>query len=174
MNKDDFYFLGSIIKTHGSDAELVLYLDVDNTKNYNALKSVFIMINNRLIPFFIDKICLKNNNRAVVKFQDVETHQKAKDLINCEVYLPLSSLPSLKGNKFYYHEIIGFKVIDKNFGYIGTIEKIIEQQLQSIMQIKFKDKGILIPIADKIIKKVDRDKKQIEIQAPEGLIEIYI
>jgi len=83
-------------------------------------------------------------------------------------------LPKLKGNSFYYHEIIGFTVIDEKHGNIGVIEKVLDNQHQDIFSIKKENKEILIPVADEIIKKVDRKNKVIEIEAPDGLIEIYI
>ena len=44
--------------------------------------------------------------------------------MNCEVYLPLSMLPKLTGNKFYYHEVIGFEIEDQRVGVFGKIVSI--------------------------------------------------
>jgi 16S rRNA processing protein RimM len=90
------------------------------------------------------------------------------------MYLPITELPSLKGNRFYYHEIIGFQVSDQQHGDIGVVEDILELPHQALFQIRFGEKEILIPIVDEIIKKVDRRKKVLLIEAPPGLIEIYL
>ena len=45
---------------------------------------------------------------------------------------------------------------------------------QAILQIKLGGKEILVPITDEIILKVDRQNRHIDIEAPEGLIDIYI
>jgi 16S rRNA processing protein RimM len=83
-------------------------------------------------------------------------------------------LPPLKGTKFYFHEVIGFTVLDKNHGNIGIITSILDLPQQSLMQIQHGSKEILIPLVDKVLLKVNRSKKELHIQAPEGLIEIYI
>ncbi len=173
MDKENFYFLGYIAKTHGQKGELVLVLDVDNPKNYKKLESVFIEIDKELIPFFIKKIELKSHNKAYILLQDT-TRETVGFLLKRKVYLPLDQLPKLGGKKFYFHEVIEFEVIDLEHGSIGNIKDIIDIQPQSLFQISFGEKEILIPIVDEFIKEVDRERKQIIIQAPEGLIDLYL
>ena len=88
--------------------------------------------------------------------------------------LPVSLLPRLEGNKFYYHEITGFAVIDKNHGNIGLLKSVLDLPRQSLLQIQHGEKEILVPLTDEILLKVDREKKELQIDAPEGLIEIYL
>ena len=90
------------------------------------------------------------------------------------MYLPLELLPVLEGNKFYYHEIIGFEVIDAEKGNIGVIKKVLEYPATPLFSIDFKGKEILMPIIDSVIENVDRETKTIYINAPKGLIELYI
>ena len=65
-------------------------------------------------------------------------------------------------------------MIDNQHGNIGKVEYVLDLPQQSLMQIVFGEKEILIPIVDEIVLKVDRRKKEIHILAPEGLIEIYL
>jgi len=174
MDKKDYYYLGKITKTFGYKGEVIFFFDVDDINNYKKIKSVFLKFREKLIPYFIDKIKFRQNNTAIVKIQDIDDEENAQKIINSELYLPLEFLPELKGNRFYYHEIIGFTVIDEKHGNIGVIEKVLDNQYQDIFSIKKENKEILIPVADEIIKKVDRKNKVIEIEAPDGLIEIYI
>ena len=90
------------------------------------------------------------------------------------VKIPLDRLPKLEGNKFYFHEVIGFNVIDEEKGNIGTIREIYDNMTQPIMAIDFGEKEILIPLIDEVIKQVDRSNKAIHIKAPQGLIDIYL
>lgn len=173
MNKENYYFLGYIVKTQGQKGDLVLMLDVDNPKQYEKLESVFIEIDKDLVPFFIEKITLKHQNKAVVRFQDIKP-ENTSFLEKRSVYLPLDLLPKLSGNKFYYHEVVKFEVIDLHHGNIGKIVDIVDIQPQALFQILYKGKEILIPVVDEIIKTVDRKNKQIIIEAPEGLIDLYI
>ena len=173
MNKNDFFYLGRIVKAYGKKGELNVVLDTDNPENYKDLKSVFLDLKGNLIPYFIENIQIKNN-KAIIKLKDVLTPEIAEMFVNAEIFLPLDQLPKLTGNKFYYHDIIGYSIIDKTYGSIGKVEKVLDLPQQAILQIKYKNKEILIPITDEIIKIVDRNNKQIKIEAPEGLIEIYL
>ena len=130
---------------------------------------------NSLIPFFISTTQLLNNGTLKIKIDDINTVDQAKALVGKELFLPLNTLPPLTGNKFYYHEVIGFKVVDATKGDIGEIFNVLELPQQAVLEIKNpQEKEILIPITDQIIKNVNRAEKTIEIDAPEGLIDIYL
>lgn len=174
MDKKDFYFLGKITKTSGYKGSLVFFFDVDDITYYRDLEAVFVDLAGELIPFAIKQIQFKSGKHAFVTLQDVNSAEQAEALTGYDIYLPLSYLPKLTGNKFYYHEITGFTVIDKNYGTLGSIDRVIEQGSQDLFVVKYQNKEVLIPVSDEIIDKVDRKNKTIEVIAPEGLIEIYL
>jgi 16S rRNA processing protein RimM len=91
-----------------------------------------------------------------------------------EIYLPLSSLPKLTGNKFYFHEIIGFTLLDSVHGDIGIVESVNDTTAQALFEVVKEDKQLLIPINDQIITKVDRENKTIHVTTPEGLVDLYM
>ena len=76
-------------------------------------------------------------------------------------------------NKFYYHEVIGFTIVDKNFGEVGTLAYINDKAAQPLFEIENGDIEIFIPMIDDFIKKVDRENKTIEVETPKGLIDLY-
>jgi 16S rRNA processing protein RimM len=104
----------------------------------------------------------------------VDTEEDADRIMGSELYLPLEFLPPLEGNKFYFHEVIGFSVIDQKFGTVGVITGINDTTNQALFIIDHKGTEILIPINDEFLTKVDRDNKTIEVNTPEGLIELYL
>ncbi len=134
---------------------------------------IFIEVKEKLIPWMVEHIHFENN-KANIRLSDLQTMESAEKLVGCFIYLPVSLLPGLTGNKFYYHEVTGFKVIDKVHGNIGSIDRVIDLPNNPLFAITFRDKEILLPISDEIIRKIDREKKVIEVAAPEGLIEIYL
>ena len=170
---DDHYFLGKVYKPNGYKGKVNIYLDVDNPLEYESLKMVFLDKNGMLIPYFIKNIHILNN-KAVVEFQDVDSIEKAELISNSDLYLPLSELPELTGIQFYFHEVIGFSVVDKTKGELGAIRKIFEYPSQAVIQVFYQEKEILIPINPHVIIQVDREKKEIQIDAPDGLIELYL
>ena len=174
MELKDCFYLGKITKKYSFKGELIISLDTDEPEIYKNLKSVFININGRLIPYFIEKSKSQKKATLRVKFEDINSEEEALSIINKEVYLPLDNLPELKGKKFYYHEIIGYNVVDTNHGNIGIIIKVEDKTSQSIFIIKNNGKEILIPVNDNIIQMINRKNKTIHITAPNGLIDLYL
>ncbi len=173
MTKDECFNLGYISRRVGNKGELAFIIDADNPGRYSKLESVFIEINKSLVPFFIKKIVV-SRNFATVSLDGIDTIERADELVKLGLYLPLSFLPPLKEKKFYFHELSGYKVTDKNYGDIGIMQSILDFPQQAIFQI-VKDKNeILIPAKDEFIISIDREKKELHLNAPEGLIDIYI
>lgn len=166
--------LGNIAKARGFKGELVLFLDVTNPHEYEHLESVFVEINGMLTPFFIEQIKIQNNNRAHVFFEQVSSEEDALKLTGKALYLPLSTLPKLAGTEFYDHEIPDFEVLDQVHGAIGLVVQIIDLANNPLLQIDNKGIEILVPMRNGTVLKVDRENKQLHIQAPPGLIELYL
>lgn len=174
MRKEDYFYLGKIVKKHSFKGEVVIKLDTDEPELYKNMESVFVDIGNNLIPFFIEKSSLSKGTMLRVKFEDVSSEADAEAILKSGIYLPISLLPKLSGNKFYYHEVIGFEVVDANFGKVGIIQHINDTAAQPLFEIDREGVVVFIPMIDDFIKKVDRDNKVIEVATPEGLIDLYI
>lgn len=178
MLKDNCCFIGTIIKTHGISGELILKIDIDFPED-NNMESVFIEIDEQLVPFFISQMKIRKHRKmqfAAVKFDDIDTIPQAKELLGNDLYAPVESLPQQKENKHRvnFNQLIGFTVFDKQFGEIGKVDEILEFPDNPVFKIINNNKEILIPVNDKFIKKVDKEKKIIEIEAPKGLIDVYL
>ena len=108
------------------------------------------------------------------QFEDVDSEEAAEDIIGKDVYLPLTMLPKLEGNKFYYHEVEGFTAIDQRLGNFGTIQKISDNGVQALFEIEKDNTTILVPVIDEFIIEVNRENKSILFNTPEGLIDLYL
>tara|TARA_B100001564_G_scaffold359995_1_gene384510 strand:+ start:89513 stop:90040 length:528 start_codon:yes stop_codon:yes gene_type:complete len=173
MKKKDCYNLGKIIKKFSFKGEVIAKIDTDQPHIYEKIEFLLLEIDNKLIPYFINNSKLHKSNLLRIKFEDIDSESKAQEIINKNIFLPTETLPKLAGNKFYYHEIISFGVIDYNHGKIGTIVSVNDQTAQSLFVIDNGGIEILIPIVDEFITNVDRAKKEIHIKTPEGLINLY-
>lgn len=175
MQKEDTFYLGKIAKKFSFKGEVLIYLDTDEPELYENLESIFVGYGKDLIPFFIESSSLHKNTFLRVKFEDINSEEEADKIIGNEVFLPLSMLPKLEGNKFYFHEVIGFTAQDVNLGNIGTITDINDSGNQAIFIITNKDeKEILVPLIDEFIEKVDRENKTFLLKTPQGLIDLYL
>ena len=173
MTKSECFNLGYISRRVGNHGELAFVLDVDDPSRYKKLESVFVELNNSLVPFFIKKIQLRGNI-ATVQVEGIDSIDRAEELVKSGLFLPLSALPRLSGKKFYYHEMPGYTVSDKHFGAIGTVEEVLDFPQQAIFKIKHGQHEILIPAKDEFILRIDRQARHLELSAPEGLIDLYM
>ncbi len=174
MQKEDCFYLGRIVKKHSFKGEVIIKLDTDEPDLYEKLESVFVDLGNNLVPFFIEKSSLSKSTMFRVKFEDVDTEQDADAIMRAGIYLPLNLLPKLSGKKFYFHEVIGFTVVDTSFGEVGEIMSINDSSAQPLFEIDRNGSEVFIPMIDDFIKKVDRENKIIEVITPEGLIDLYL
>lgn len=174
MQKEDCFYLGKIVKKYSFKGEVILKLDTDQPDLYQNMDTVFLDFKNKLIPFFIEKSLLQKGNQLRVQFEDMYSEADADTILKTDVYLPSNLLPKLTGNKFYYHEVIGFTLEDVNFGIVGEITSINDSTAQALFVIEKDDTEILVPMIDDFIQKIDRKNKKVIVETPEGLIEMNI
>ena len=87
--------------------------------------------------------------------------------------LPAAALPSLDGLKFYYHEVVGFALVDRQFGPLGTILTVMDLPGNPLFKTDLDGREGLFPIQDATLKLVDRERQVIEVEMPEGLPSLY-
>lgn len=174
MTKDECFYLGKIVSKFSFKGEVLIKLDTDEPEAYTEMESVFVDYNDNLVPFFIEKSALHKSDLLRVKFEDVDTEEDADDLMRADIYLPLSMLPELEDDKFYFHEVIGYSAEDTHHGKIGIIKSINDNRAQPLFEIDFNGKEILIPVNDDFISRVDKKNKTIYFDTPVGLIDIYL
>ena len=174
MKKEDCFELGIITKPHGTKGEAILHLDTDYPEAYTDLESVFLEMKGALVPYFFESIHLNKSNKAIVKFEDIESIEDVEIIKNAKAYLPVGFLPKLEEGQFYYHDVVGFTVIDENHGELGIVVSFSETTAQPIMVMDFKEKEVLIPVDKSIVLRADLDKHQVITCLPNGLLEIYM
>jgi 16S rRNA processing protein RimM len=174
MRKEDCFYLGKIAKKFSFKGEVLIYLDTDEPELYENMESVFVEFNKNLVPFFIENSSLHKNDFLRVQFEDVNSEEEADRLLGCEIYLPLNMLPKLEGNKFYFHEVIGFEIEDKRLGVFGVIQSINDTTAQPLFEVLNGEVEILIPMIDHFLVEIDRKNKKVVMDLPEGLVEMYL
>ncbi|WP_405399548.1 ribosome maturation factor RimM [Maribacter sp. Asnod2-G09] len=174
MRKEDCFYLGNIVSKYSFKGEVLVKLDTDDPEIYENMESVFVSLGNNLVPFFIKKCRLHKSNLLRIDFEEVKSESDADRIMKSGLYLPLTMLPKLTGNKFYYHEIIGFTMIDSVHGDIGIVQSVNDTTAQALFEVEKEDKQLLIPVSDDIITKIDRENKSIFVTTPEGLVDLYL
>ncbi|MDP5139358.1 MAG: ribosome maturation factor RimM [Spirosomaceae bacterium] len=173
MKKEDCYSLGKVTQPHGVKGEVKLWLDVDEVDYYADLDSVLLDLKGQLVPFFIEEITIRDK-KSIARFEGMKTWEDTQEVIGCDMYLPLSRLPKLADDQYYYHEIIGYDILDNETKSVyGKVDSVVEGSGQDLLTMMIGDKEVLIPVTDGIILKVYKIEKQLFVDLPTGLIELY-
>ena len=175
MRKEDCFYLGKIVSKYSYKGEVLVKIETDEPEIYENMESVLIaMKGGNLVPFFIDRCRLHKSLLLRIDFEEVKDEAAADRLMNHQLFLPLSMLPKLEGDKFYFHEITGFSVEDTQLGNIGTITGVNDTTSQAIFEVEKDGKEVLIPITDEIFIGLDRSKKIVKVSTPDGLVDLYM
>jgi len=168
MNIQDCFYLGEIVSKFSFKGEVLLKLDSDEI-DLKKIKTIFLSINGSIVPYSIDNIKIHKSSLLRIKLENIDSEEKANKILKIKTYLPIKDLPKLNGNKFYYHEIINFTVFDLNLGKIGKLEEVNDQTLQPIIIVDNGKRKIMIPLVDDFLIDLDRNKKTLTFDLPEGL-----
>lgn len=174
MNKSECYEVGYVIKTHGLHGEILVQLDVDDSEEYKGLESMFIEINNRLIPFFIESFHLQGKGKAIVKLEEIDHIDTAQPLKGKKLFLTLDCLPELEDGEYYLHDVIGYQVVDKNLGPLGKITCYHTETAQTLLEMEYQNHEILIPVFDEIVLDANHTDKILNVDLPHGLLDVYL
>jgi 16S rRNA processing protein RimM len=173
MNLNEFYTIGYIRRVIGVKGEMGIKLDVDSPGRYKGLDAMVLVKDGSQSNVVLEQAVIRGEE-LVIRIKGTTTPEDAKKFVGSTCMLPLTALPKLNDRQFYFHEIPCYKVIDAVYGEIGIVKEVIERPMQPVIVIKHGFEEILIPVAGDIIQKVDRKEKVLHIQAPEGLIELYL
>lgn len=169
----DYYSIGYISRVIGLKGELGIRLDVDDPKRYKGINAVVLGDGAGSALYDLKQAHLRGDELVII-IEGIADRDEAKKMVGKTVMLPITALPELGDKRFYFHEIPGYKVIDAEHGEIGIAKEMIERIMQPVLLIRKGFTEILIPITDNTIRKVDRDKKELHVVTPEGLIDIYL
>lgn len=171
MKVDDCFLLGAIIKTYGYKGEVILHLDVDDPAEYRNLESMFLERSGKLVPFFMEASQLRGDQLRV-KFEEVDDEVTAKNLVGATAYLPLNLLPDLGADQYYYHEVVGYRVI-LDGQIMGTITEVYDHETNPLFVFVWNGNEILVPFRDEFINQVVKARQEMHINLPEGYLDIY-
>ena len=159
------------MKPHGLKGQITMMLEDDAPTDLYSLDSVFLEQNNRLVPYFIETVS-GQGNKVFLKFEGIDSAEAAKMISRLSVYISKSLRPMREGAEFYDDEIHHFEVLDIHLGLLGKIDDVVAAGPNRLLSLKYQGKEVLIPTNGPFIKSIDKTKKRIEVELPEGFLEI--
>ncbi|POY37196.1 16S rRNA processing protein RimM [Solitalea longa] len=173
MKTEDLFSIGYVSKTQGLKGEIQVYLEEEILENYFSKGSLFLEVNGKAIPYFIEGMRFQKSV-AYFQLEDVNTIEDAAKLVGKKVLVPKKLRPKRKTGELTYKDLKGFFVSDEKEGDLGEISEVFEYPKQFVASILVNDTEVLLPLNEDIITGIDINNKKIMVSMPDGLLDIYL
>ncbi len=173
IQRDELIKIGQFNKPHGIVGELSFSF-TDDIFDRTDCPFFVCEVEGIFVPFFIEEYRFRGETAALVKLQDVNSEPEARAFINKEVYFHKSYIDddqeelSAPGDFF-----IGFLAEDVLYGELGTIVAVDDSTVNTLFIIEQADgEELLIPANDDFVVAIDVEKKFIQLNVPEGILDL--
>lgn len=168
IKQEEVYKIGRLGKSHGVRGEVSFLFDDDVFDRVDA-DYLILDIDGILVPFFIEEYRFRSDTTALMKFEGIDTQERARELTGCDVYFP-RDLAVSDDDTISWSAIVGFDIIDastnKSVGRIASID-------DSTLNILFcLEDGHLIPASEDLITQIDQQARTITMHLPAGLLDL--
>ncbi len=165
--------VGKLGKPHGISGAFRFYMHRELKSAQKFPKHFLVMERGTLLPWFVSKTEWLAFNEGFIWFEEVTTPEKAKLYSGRELFLTGKDVNTyFKKDSGSYSELLGYVAIEETEGEIGTIEEIIENPGQILLAIKTETKEVLIPLVEEFIVDINKKKKELLLNLPEGLLDL--
>ena len=168
IKKEEVYKIGRIGKAHGVKGEVTFNFDDDVFDRVDA-EYLVLEVDGILVPFFMEEYRFRSDSTTLIKFEDVDTQDRARERTNCDVYFP-RQLADNDEESLTWTFLVGFSIIDTETGKtVGTITGIDDSTANILFEL---EDGRLIPASEELISDLDKDNKTITIALPKGILDL--
>ncbi|MED3650006.1 ribosome maturation factor RimM [Heyndrickxia sporothermodurans] len=168
----NWFNVGKIVNTHGLNGEVRVISKTDfSEERYQKGNTLYLFLNNQEPVQLTIKNHRTHKNFDLLQFEGYENINIVEKWKNGLLKISEEQLTNLDEGEYYFHEIIGCKVITLDGEEIGIVKEILTPGANDVWVVKGKDKKEhLIPYIDDIIKNVNIEEKVITIDPMEGLL----
>ena len=165
IKKEEVFKIGIINKPHGVKGEVSFTFTDDIFDRVEDCDYLVLLLDGILVPFFIEEYRFRSDNVALVKFEGIDSTEKARTLTNVEVYYPVKFMDDQEEISSWNY-FIGFRVEDIHHGCLGTVVDV-----DVLFVIENGDEEVLLPAHEEFILDIDRKKKILKVDIPDGLLD---
>jgi 16S rRNA processing protein RimM len=153
----DFLVFGKLRRAHGVRGEIPMEVYTHFPDLLTPGRVIYIGENHQ--PFRIESTRWKNT-LILLKFEEISDRTEVSELTNQLVYVRTEEMPDLEAGEFYFHELIGLKVVDRDNHYLGEIVQILETGANDVYLIEDEQgQELLLPAIEDVILEIDLDRQ---------------
>ncbi len=171
ITKEEILSVGKTGKPHGIKGELAFYFSSHHVIQEETPYYIF-EIDGLFVPFFVESYRSRGSLTALIKLDGIDSDAIARSLSNQTIYIHQEFVTIYEDDASNSNGLIGFTVHDNKVGKLGEIIEIDESTSNTLFVVKYKNTSLLIPATDDFIERMDKEKKEIHMQLPEGLTDL--
>lgn len=173
ITPEDVFQIGRLGRPHGVKGEITFQISDDVFDRVDA-EYLLLELDGILVPFFMEEYRFKSDTTVLVKFCDIDSQEKARELTGCGVYFPRSETAGTDDGMLSWAEVVGYIVKDTTTGTtVGAICSVDTSTENVLFEVTDDGGGIcLIPANPELIADIDTDSRTIAMSLPEGLLSI--
>lgn len=172
IKKEDTYKIGQIGKSHGLKGE-VIFNFTDDIFDRVDCPYLICEVEGILVPFFLEEYRFKTDSSALLKFDGIDSVEDTRQIVGSDVFFENKFIEESDEEEVSLSYFVGFNAIDSEGNAIGEIVDIDDNTENWLFVVEDSEgKEILIPAHEEFIIDINHKKKTIEMDLPEGLLEL--
>ncbi len=165
--------IGQIIKAQGLNGELKVFFDEKQLARLKNIDTLFIRQKTGDLPYFVCGLRKATDNAYFLMFEEITSRSEAEKLTGKEL-LADKKMFRKKNVAEGYSFAVGYTLIDQVEGDLGIIEDVLQLPANDVAQINIQGKEVLLPLNDNTVVEVNKRKKQLFVNMPDGIVKMYL
>ena len=178
--------IAQVLKSNGTDGELVLGFREIAPEDINLKEPVFIFFDGLPVPFFIESFTKRGQSKALVHLTGISSMEDVEEISGKAVYVESDSLPELSIEEDGYAALVGWTVLtpakdltdqndeieseDGDYYEIGEITDFMDIPNNPCIEVETENGAVILPLHEDFILALDPEYQEIVMHIPEGLI----
>lgn len=176
IKEEQLVEIGQFNATHGIRGEIAATFD--EGVEPSELSCIIMDMDGIYVPFFISATRRGPRQSLLLTIDGFDSQEKAATLTNKLIYALSDEIESVEEESaedgLYAADMVGYEVIDSEGRKLGIIDQIDDATENVLFVVKTPDgKSIMIPVADEYIAAVDAEGRRLEVNLPEGFMELW-
>ena len=193
---DNLQQVAQVLKSNGTDGELVMSFRDIAPEDINLKEPVFIYFDGLPVPFFIESFTKRGNSKALVRLTDICSMEDVEEIAGKAVYIEEDCLPEMSLEEDGYAALVGWTVLtpgipdqvgnDKaavvgndetmvgddgiDLYEVGEITDFIDIPNNPCIEVETENGAVMIPLHEDLILSIDPEYQEIIMQIPAGLL----
>ena len=163
--------IARITKAQGLDGAMRIAPILDDDRVFEPGRPVTLIRGGGTESFQIE-FSRRQHGRLILKLRGIDTISAVESLVGAELSVQEDDLPPTGEGVFYTFHLKGCNVVTAGGDSLGTVTDVLDSGGTHILKVDGKDGEILIPFAQSFLRKIDLGQRRIEVDLPEGLLDL--